>query len=208
MRTRLAATTLLTVAGLVLISGCSAPSLTQGKERGAPAYDPFRAARVEATLPSLDLLQVVKSPPTRVTVPDLGIDMPVEPHGRDADGQMSLPDSPFDAGWYEFGSAPNSGTGNTIIAAHVDDRVEGVGPFAQLRGAQPGTRVRVTDAEGTRHIYEIVSVEKLDKGEVPWGRYFQTFGPEKLILVTCGGDFIEEIRNYTDNYIVTAEKVS
>jgi len=68
--------------------------------------------------------------------------------------------------------------------------------------------VRVTDAEGTRHIYEIVSVEKLDKGEVPWGRYFQTFGPEKLILVTCGGDFIEEIRNYTDNYIVTAEKVS
>lgn len=208
MRTRLAASTLLTVAGLVLISGCSAPAVDDSRARSAPAFDPFRSARVEATLPSLDLLQIVKSPPARVIVESLGIDMPVEPHGLEPDGQMSLPESPFDAAWYEFGSAPNSRTGNTIIAAHVDDRVEGVGPFARLRTVPVGTVVSVIDEDGVRHTYEVRSVEKLDKGAVPWQRYFQTFGPERLVLVTCGGDFVEEIRNYTDNYIVTAEKVS
>lgn len=208
MGTRLAASTLLTVAGLVLISGCSAPSVDDGRERGAPAFDPFRSARVETVLPSLDHLQIVKAPPVRVTIDALGVDMPVEPHGLESDGQMSLPESPFVGGWYEIGPAPNSGAGNTVIAAHVDDRVEGVGPFAQLRSAAAGTRVTVTDAEGTRHTYEIVSVEKLDKQIVPWQDYFTNVGDQKLILVTCGGEFIEEIRNYTDNYIVTAEKVS
>lgn len=134
--------------------------------------------------------------------------MPVEAHGLASDGQMSLPESPFVAAWYQFGPAPANGQGNTVIAAHVDDRIEGIGPFAQLRSAQPGTSVTIVDSEGVSHTYAIVSVEKLSKQVVEWEQYFTTDGPDQLILVTCGGQFVDEIRNYTDNYIVTAERVS
>jgi hypothetical protein len=121
---------------------------------------------------------------------------------------MSLPESPFTAGWYEFGAAPNSPSGATVLAAHVDSRVLGIGPLAALRTAQPGTQVSLTDSAGVIHVYNIVAVEKITKSVVPWGQYFSMVGDQRLVLITCGGEFIEEIRNYTDNYIVTAEKVS
>lgn len=208
MRTRLAASTLLTVTSLVLITGCSAPSVTDGKERGAPAFDPFRAARTTEVAPSSQLYSAPKSAPTRVVVPALGIDMPVEPHGVDGAGQMSLPENIFTAGWYESGSSPNRAVGSTVIAAHVDSRVQGVGPFAALRTATPGTEVTIADAAGDTHTYRVVSVVKLEKTTIDWSEYVTLTGEPELILVTCGGAFIEDVRNYTDNYIVTAEKVS
>ncbi len=209
MNSRSTSIAVMVLVGLLFVSGCSASADPQGeRERGSAAIDPFRSSRTDVFVSSTDVLTTVKSAPTRVIVPDLGIDMQVDPQGLDPDGQMSLPDSIFRAGWYEYASAPNSPGGSTVIAAHVDSRVEGVGPFGALRTAQPGTDVTVIDDAGTTHVYRISSVERLDKGVVPWQNYFTTVGDQRLILVTCGGAFIEEQRNYTDNYIVTAEKVS
>lgn len=58
------------------------------------------------------------------------------------------------------------------------------------------------------HTYRVVSVERISKAEVPLDRVFTLDGDPHLVLVTCGGAFDREARSYTDNYIVTAEKVS
>ena len=71
---------------------------------------------------------------------------------------MSLPVSPFVAGWYEYGSAPDSRRGAIVMAAHVDSLAEGVGPFSRLKDAQVGMVIEVADAEGDRHRYEVESV--------------------------------------------------
>jgi hypothetical protein len=209
MSSKSASVAVLALAGLLLISGCAAPASPQGgRELGTVEEDPFRSARTDTFVSSSDILTTVKSEPTRLVVEALGIDMPVEPHGLLEGGIMSLPESPFTAGWYEFGAAPNSPSGATVLAAHVDSRVLGIGPLAALRTAQPGTQVSLTDSAGVIHVYNIVAVEKITKSVVPWGQYFSMVGDQRLVLITCGGEFIEEIRNYTDNYIVTAEKVS
>ncbi len=195
------------VVGLLAISACAGPAV-DARQRASVEYDPFRAARTSEVVSTLDALTTPKVAPARIVSSDLGIDMPVESHGLEPDGQMSLPESVFTAGWYENGQSPNLATGNTVVAAHVDSRVEGVGPFAALRNAPVGATLSVIDAEGTEHVYRVVSVVKLDKAVVPWDDYFVLTGAPQLILVTCGGAFVEEIRNYTDNYIVTAEKVS
>jgi LPXTG-site transpeptidase (sortase) family protein len=157
---------------------------------------------------TIELLRQQTTSPSRVQVPDLGIDMPVEAHGLEANGDMSLPVSPFVAGWYEYGSAPDSRTGATVLAAHVDSLPEGVGPFRSLRDASEGLAVVVTDANNVVHEYRIVSVEKINKSEVPLDRVFSATGDPHLVMVTCGGEYDWGIGRYNDNYIVTAEKVS
>ena len=59
-------------------------------------------------------------PPVRLVVPDVGIDMAVDPVGVRDDGEMEIPEDADRAGWYRFGPAPADPAGATVVAAHVD----------------------------------------------------------------------------------------
>ncbi len=211
MSTRPTTAATLVLVGLVLLAGCTAGAPV-ARERGEVAYDPFRSARTDEFVSSNELLTTVKSPPTRLVVSALAIDMPVDVKALEPNGDMSLPVSPSRAGWYEYAAAPNSPAGATVLAAHVDSRQEGVGPFAGLRSVKPGTEAVVVDSAGTSHTYIVTSVERIEKGAVPWGTYFSLIGEPRLVLITCGGDydpgFGGGVGRYEDNYIVTAEKVT
>lgn len=213
MSSRSTSAAVFAVVGLLLVAGCSASpdTVVLERERGAVEFDPFRSARTDEFISSTDGLTTVKSAPNRLIIDALGIDMRVDVEGLESNGEMSLPVSPFRAGWYEYAAAPNSLAGATVLAAHVDSLAEGVGPFAELRGVQPGTEVSLVDAAGDRHTYVVTSVERIAKGQVPWGTYFSLAGEPRLVLITCGGDYDYDFGNgrgrYEDNYIVTAERV-
>jgi len=196
---------------LLVLTACSASPVTGGAERGVDTARDIPKATVEFENAAVPLDELNAPPPpaaTRVVVPSLSIDMPIEPLGVDADNLMELPVSPFAAAWYRFGPAPASDSGATVIAAHVDSLAEGVGPFSQLRRAEIGASVTVVDAAGVEHEYRVVSVERIDKAEVPLDRVFTREGKPVVVLVTCGGDWNRQAESYRDNYIVTAEKVS
>lgn len=190
---------------LVVLSGCS-PSGDQAQIAPPPSAPVAQPSPPNTA--SLSLLSQSTTPPVSITVPDLAIDMPVESHGLDSIGEMSLPFSPFTAGWYAYGSAPDSIQGSTVIAAHVDSIPEGIGPFSRLRDAQAGMAITVTDQVGAVHLYRVTSVERIAKAEIPLSRVFTAVGAPHLVLVTCGGEFDRRARSYDDNYIVTAEKVT
>ena len=59
--------------------------------------------------------------------------MPVDPVGVQDDGDMQIPEDANRAGWYRFGPAPADAQGATVLAAHVDSRLTGVGQFSRLR---------------------------------------------------------------------------
>ncbi|KQO63429.1 class F sortase [Curtobacterium sp. Leaf261] len=144
------------------------------------------------------------APPTRLTVDWAGVDVPVHPEGVDPTGAMTLPDDPATAGWYRFGPTPASATGSTVIAAHVDAVGYGIGPFAHLIDVPDGTAVSVTDADGDVSDYVVDSVQMLAKTSVPWGSVFDSTGPRRLVLVTCGGVFDTSTHHYESNLVVTA----
>ncbi|MBX9718668.1 MAG: class F sortase [Microbacteriaceae bacterium] len=199
------ATVLAVAAGLLaVLTGCApapAPS-------AAPASTPAPVLIQDANPATLDSLPKPPTQPIALSVPDLNIDMPIEPHGLDEVGAMSLPETPFSAAWYQYGSGPDSQSGSTVLAAHVDDRDYGVGPFSRIRDAQPGMVMSVTDQAGVVHTYSVAAVERIPRAEVPLDRVFTAVGDPTLVLITCGGQFNESTRSYSDNYIVTAEKVS
>jgi hypothetical protein len=146
------------------------------------------------------------SAPVRVQADALGIDMPIEGVGLDGDA-MALPANPAVAAWYQYGPAPASPAGSTVVAAHVDSLVYDLGPFARLADAPAGTEVVLTTADGLTHRYTIESSSIVEKQAVPWAGVFDRTGAPRLTLVTCGGEFDYQARRYLANVIVTAVPV-
>jgi hypothetical protein len=145
--------------------------------------------------------------PSQVRVATLRVDATVVPVGLDDAGSMMLPPDPAIAGWYEYGPAPASSAGATVIAAHVDSLTYGLGPFAALADAAPGTEIVVTDTAGHERTYAVASIETTEKGDVAWTAIFDRTGPARLVLVTCGGEFDYSTRHYLSNVIVVATPV-
>jgi LPXTG-site transpeptidase (sortase) family protein len=133
--------------------------------------------------------------------------MDVVPVGVDGRGDMELPASVAQVGWYEFGSRPADSAGATVLAAHVDSKKEGLGPFARLRNVRKGTTVALTTEDGTVHRYRVTEVELLPKSTVPLAQVFQRDGTPRLTLVTCGGAY-DQGTGYSANVVVTAEPLS
>jgi sortase (surface protein transpeptidase) len=147
------------------------------------------------------------APPSQVSVASLGVDVPIIPVGLDDAGNMELPADPAIAGWYKYGPAPASPAGATVVAAHVDSLKYGLGPFAALADAAPGTEIVVTGPTGEARAYSVSTVETTGKGEVAWASVFDRTGPPRLILVTCGGEFDYSTRHYLSNVIISATPV-
>jgi len=202
-----------TVAGLLLLAGCAAPEPDAAPEQRPSASPTPTSTAFTDPREALDALAARVAPaPVSLSVPDLGIEMDVEPQGLDERGQMALPRSAFDAGWYQYSAGPGASQGATVLASHVFTVAEGEGPFLRLLDAQPGQLVSLVDAEGVRHEYRVTTVEQIPKDDVPLDRVFTTTGEPHLVMVTCGGDYDSSynggVGRYEDNVIVTAERVS
>ncbi len=145
------------------------------------------------------------APPSRLRIPDLGVDATVRAVGVQPDGAMVIPAAPTRVGWYRYGSAPTDPEGHTVIAGHVATIEDGPGALAPLAEAEEGMAVEVVDSEGTVHRYEVRGRERISKKRLPTDEIFAREGDPLLVLVTCGGEYIPELGAHRDNIVVTAE---
>jgi LPXTG-site transpeptidase (sortase) family protein len=136
-------------------------------------------------------------------IDDLDIDAPVQAVGVAADGSMEIP-GPTDVGWYRFGAAPGE-AGATVLAGHI--AFNGVdGAFRELSEVEPGTRVDVEMTDGTLRAYQVLQVDRHRKESLPAETWTKS-GPERLVLITCGGSFDPERRRYDSNIVATAAPI-
>ncbi|MFE6254728.1 class F sortase [Agromyces sp. NPDC057865] len=185
-------------------AAAAAPASRAGTSAGDlpdAVTDPLDVPRQSA---ALDAQGPAPASPTRLEVPSLGIDVSVQPVGLDEQGRMALIDDPAVAAWYQYGPAPASASGSTVIAAHVDSLTYDVLPFARLRDASPGMEIVVTDAAGAQHRYAVQGRGLVPKDDADWDGAFDRSGPARLTLVTCGGEFDYGARRYLSNLVLTA----
>ncbi|MCS5495637.1 class F sortase [Cnuibacter physcomitrellae] len=142
--------------------------------------------------------------PVQVQVPDLGIDVAVDPEGTTDDGSLALDEDPGRASWYRYGPSPWSPKGSAVIAAHVDSFEYGLGDFASLASASAGQQVLVTGSDGSTAAFTVTTVQTLEKTGIDWNAVFERDGERKLTLITCGGEFDYDTGHYLSNVIVTA----
>jgi LPXTG-site transpeptidase (sortase) family protein len=205
-----ALSTVVVVALAALAAGCggdtvASPSAATAEptvSASAPTAAPVERVVTRSGLLS-DLEVPTVEPPVALRIPELGINAWTIPVGVDSQDRYDVP-SADTIGWYKFGPAPGA-EGSSVLAAHVAyNGVRGV--FADLGSLKPGATVEVDSAEGTTtfRVVDVVSVAKADLAGIG---AFDRDGKSLLRLVTCGGEFDEQNREYSDNVVVTAEPV-
>ena len=153
--------------------------------------------------PAAPAASVADPVPVSLTVAGTAIDMPVVPVGVSDGGAMEIPDAFDRAGWYRFGPAPGASAGTAVIAGHIDTKSDNA-PFSDLKSVVAGTVVKV-GREGTPALtYRVVSVELMAKDRFDGSSVFRRSGPHELKVITCGGRWLDERMDYSDNVIVTA----
>ncbi|UZN03877.1 class F sortase [Cellulomonas sp. S1-8] len=203
---------------VALLAACSSPPAAPPAATPAPSVtaSPSAAPPAGPAVPDVPIrdasLGAQPAPaaapaPTRVVVPDLGLDMPVDAVGVEDDGTMTIPEDAGRAGWYRYGPAPATPEGATVVAAHVDSWSTGVGPFSRLRDVAVGARIEITTADGGVHAYVVREVTQVPKQDAPVAQWFDRTGAPRLVLVTCGGAFDRDVGHYADNVAVTADPV-
>jgi len=141
--------------------------------------------------------------PTRLTIDAVGLQMPVVPVGVAANGDMALPRSPAEAGWYRFGAHPGDPQGATVVAGHLDEPWYGTGPLGRLADVSAGDTV-VVDTGGTSRRFVVTDVQAVRKTRLDLAALFRADGPPSLHIVTCGGRFDPVQRRYDENVVVVA----
>ncbi|MEU4292061.1 DUF4142 domain-containing protein [Kribbella sp. NPDC026596] len=169
--------------GVALVFGGPLGDAGKVPEAGAAVTDP------EAAIP-----------PTRLSVPGF-VDASVNPVAAGTDGQLQVPKSSADVGWWAAGAAPGSAGGTVLLVGHVDTARSGRGVFAALWDVPVGTKVVVTAGDGRVHRYRIVARRIYLQEKLP-ADLFRGASKPRLALVTCIGSYNHAAHRYTHNLVL------
>jgi sortase (surface protein transpeptidase) len=158
----------------------------------------------------------------RLVISKIGVNAPLTHRKVPSTGVMPNPEGADDIAYYDFssferlGGAPGLG-GNAVFAGHVDS-----GTKACKNGTQPPpceavlwdlNTLRLGDVievhlGGRVHRYEVTSNQPIPAATGPWEKIVSATAQETVTIITCGGDFNRETREYTNRQVVTARKVA
>ncbi len=164
-----------------------------------PDPTPSAAPAVAAGLP--------RSIPTRVSIPELGVESTLIKLGLQKDGSMAVPEGADPVGWFTGSPTPGQ-SGPAVLAGHVTWNGER-GVFFYLGQMVPGQRISVDRADGRTVAYAVTRVQTYAKDAFPTlAVYGNTSGPE-LRLITCAGDYDPSAEQpYDANVVVYARALA
>lgn len=123
------------------------------------------------------------------------------------DGTMSVPDQLDQATWW--GATLGAPQGATLLAGHVNWQGH-TGPFAELWQDKVGQQVTVVDNRGRDWVYRITQLVTVPKADLPnqAKQLYGLDGDHRLVLATCGGEFVGGVEGYDDNRFAIATLVA
>ncbi len=143
--------------------------------------------------------------PTRLRIPNLGINAPIEHVGLDDKSRMDVPHNIWNTAWYKLGAKPGE-RGNAVIDGHLDGPYSAA-VFWNLNQLKPGNRIFVQGDNNEEKVFEVYSVETYAYEEAPMARIFGKSDEAMLNLITCGGDFDQKTQNYNKRFVAYARLV-
>jgi len=164
----------------------------------SPSPGALRAAVTAA--PVSEPLATDRSVPLSLTIPAIGLSVPVGSLGLNEDGTVQVPTCTAQPGWFRLGPTPGQ-IGSSVILGHVDSYL-GPGVFFQLRTLAAGDQVDVGLADGVTTEFTVNSVAQYSKSSFPAQRVYGSHGSSALQLVTCGGVFDRATGSYLSNVVV------
>ena len=205
LRLPLALATALVVAGA---TGCAvgegSPSATAPSAASSPSSSPSSSASPAAVAQRVGAL--VPESPRGIRLPN-GRRVGIRTVGTTSNGLLDVPSDIEVAGWWSGGSRLGDPFGSTLVAAHVDSRTQGLGPFASLLSVGPGDRLHLW-SRGLRQTFEVTSLRLRPQGTIgPTSHLHSPEGERRLTLVTCAGPYDAARGGYQNLAVITATPV-
>src|SRR3989344_5475901 len=141
-----------------------------------------------APIPNSPYKKIMAGLPSRIVLPDLGIDLPIDPGFY----------NPADKSWTLSGqrpqcaivtTLPNNHDGNTFIYGHNNKCV-----FGPVKSIQPGQKTLVYTQNNYIFTYSYVSTVGVEPDDTS---VFDYSGPPILTVQTCSGNWNEVRQMYT-----------
>jgi hypothetical protein len=143
--------------------------------------------------------RVPTASPVQLLIPSLDVHRAVEKVGVDSAGVMNLPVNAWNAGWYKSGPVPGA-PGDAVIEGHAGYPGKPM-IFGKLVTLHPGDKIIVVLADGTRHLFLMVSMASVPVGAAPPG-FASPYGTPRLTLITCTGHFDKHSYSYSERLVV------
>lgn len=141
--------------------------------------------------------------PVQISVPELQIDQRLVGLRVQPDGELQVPQSYDDVGWWSTGPVPGD-PGAAVMVGHVDSN-DGPAVFYGLSALQEGATISVRGAGGSTVEFAVTEVQSFPKDDFPDDLVYRTEGEPSLHLVTCGGGYDPSTGEYHDNVVVFAD---
>jgi hypothetical protein len=120
------------------------------------------------------------------------------------DGALPVPKNLNEAAWW--GAALDAQRGASVFAGHVNWGGR-TGPFAELWNTQINQQLTTVAPDGRPSVYRISQLITLHKDELPQraADLFSQTGSHRLVLITCGGEWIGGTQGYAENRVAIAD---
>jgi hypothetical protein len=151
--------------------------------------------------PTVRQLPVPTAAPVRLLLPTLNLHPPVESVGLDRHGAMDIPNNIWDVGWYKAGPVPGA-PGDAVMDGHAGYPGQPL-IFGRLAKIRPGEPIVVVLADGSQQLFTVDSVASFPLSSMPPGMYIP-YGPPRLTLITCDGQFDSNNHTYSNRLVVEA----
>jgi sortase (surface protein transpeptidase) len=149
---------------------------------------------------------LAKSAPIRLRIPSVSIDAPfTAPLGLETNGEVAVPDSDTEVGWYKHSPTPGE-VGPAVILGHVDSKT-GPAVFFYLGQLDEGDDVFVDRTDGTTAHFKVESLERPKQSEFPTEKVYGNINYAGLRLITCSGIYLKGTQRYTNNLVVYARLI-
>lgn len=124
-----------------------------------------------------------------------------------SDGSLPVPAGLKQAVWWGTGLTASAGA--TVFAGHINWAGQ-TGPFAELWSDGVGNIVTISDNSGKQWRFRVTQVLTLTKTSLPAQApaLFSASGPHRIVLATCGGEWLASAHEYKDNRVLVATPIS
>lgn len=199
---------LVTTSTLVLAAGCAAERRDTRTDSTSPTPPPRSSAAPGRVPPARRAPSVIVAEPPVLAILPSGREVLVRSVGTTPTGLLDVPGDIGYAGWWRGGSRLGDPFGSTLVAAHVDSRTQGLGPFAELLTLPRGARMRLS-SEHLTQTFEVRSRQLVPQGSLVHETWlFDVSGQRRLTLVTCAPPYDASRGGYQNLAVVTAVPIS
>lgn len=113
-------------------------------------------------------------------------------------------------GWYSASAVPGAegAVGSSVITGHINYQGQGTGYAARFANMAVGQEFDIL-IDGAPRTFRVTQAPyRLPKGSDFPPEVNDATGPNRLVLITCGGQFVGGALGYADNIITIAEPVA